>query len=284
MPTAHKPVSLNTHAGLPSPEQGSSTPLTWIRRQLLLVPEAAPLIVLLGLHSLGAPRPLLALVGLAVALYFSTRMALLALGRHALASADFDRAGRLAYAAATLNPASADAQALRGAIFLARGEAALAVDALSRAVALFPPQADLHAALSDALLEHGRPQEARAAAQVALALKPESAAAHLRLATAEERLGAPTEHVEDLLQAGLALPALPAEESALHCALAALLMRQGRLAEARLALTKAEQLLATCPAAQRASLHFYLDELLRLSAEPDSAAHHSSKSAATHGR
>lgn len=274
MPTAQERTPLDARAGHPSPEGLAGAALARIGRQLLLVPEAVLLAALLCLHSVAGPSPLLALLGFAVTLYFGARMALLTLGRRALAAAAYERADRLARAAALLHPASADAQALLGTLLLARGEAEAAVDALARAVALFPLQADLHASLSAALLESGRPQEARASARAALALDPRCAAAHLQLAAAEEQLAAPAEQVEALLRAGLALPARPAEEAALRCALVALLLRQSRASEARLALAGAEGLLAACPAAQRAGLHFYLGELLRLGGDAERARGH----------
>ncbi len=259
--------------------------LDWLGRQLLLVPEAVLLAALLGLHTLRGPSLLLALLGLAVTSYFGARMALLALGRRALAAADYERAERLARLATLMHPASADALALRGAAALSRGDATTAVGAFARATTLFPAQAELHASLGAALLEDGRPQEARAAAQTALALNRRSAAAHLHLAAAEEQLAAAPEQVEALLRAGLALPAAPAEEGALRCALASLLLRQGRLSEARLALAGAESLLAACPAPQRAGLHYYLGELLRLSGDAEGARQHynASESVDPHG-
>lgn len=285
MPTAHERAPAHLRADTLSPEGRPRAALTWLRRQLLLVPEAVLLTALLGLHSLRGPSPLLALLGLAVTVYFGARVALLALGRQALAAAAYERAERLAGAAALMHPASADAQALRGALALARGDATAAVGAFERAAALFPGQPELQASLGAALLEDGRPQEARAAALSALAANRRSPAAHLHLASAEEQLGAAPEHVEALLRAGLALPARPAEEGALRCALAALLLRQSRLAEARLALAGAEGLLVACPAPQRAGLHYYLGELLRLGGDEDGARQHysASESADPHG-
>lgn len=279
MSTAHERAPLTAQAATPPPA-GSRPLQAWLGRQLLLVPEAVLLMLLLSLHITWGPSPLLALTGMVITTYFGARMALLALGRQALAAADYDRADRLAQCATALHPGWADAHALRGATLLARGEAMGAVDALARAVALFPDQAELHATLSAALLEDGRPQEALAAARAALALNPRTATAHLHLATAEEQLDAAPEKVEALLRQGLALPARPAEEGALRCALTALLLRQGRIGEARLALTGAERLLPGCPSPQRAGLHFYLGELLRLGGDTEGARRHFSASEA----
>lgn len=274
MPTAQERTPLDTRAGTPPPDWLPGAALARLGRQLLLVPEAVLLAALLCLHSVAGPSPLPALLGLAVTLYFGARMALLTMGRRALATASYDRADLLARAAALLHPASADAQALVGALLLARGEAAAAVTPLTRAAALFPLQADLHATLSAALVEAGRPHEGRASARAALTLNPRSPTAHLQLAAAEEQLGAPPEQVEAMLQAGLALCPRPAEEAALRCALAALLLPQGRATDAARALAGAEGLLASSPAAQRAGLHFYLGELLRLSDDADGARAH----------
>lgn len=269
-----------THAAEPLRAGLVAAWLAWLGRQLLLVPEAVLLAALLCLHGAFGSSPLLALLGLLITLFFGARMALLAMGRRAAAAADYERALRLAGAAELLYPASADVHALRGAIHLARGEVAAAAAALARAVALFPLQAELHAAMSAALLEDGHPQAARASAQAALALDPRLAAAYLHLAGAEELLGAAPEQVEARLRAGLDLSAPPADEAALRCALAALLIGQGRGAEAQLALAGAEGLLAASPASQRAGLHFYLGELLRLSGDLDGARGHFSASEA----
>lgn len=283
MPTAHERAPLTVQAA--TPPAGPKPPRQpWLGRQLLLVPEAILLTLLLALHITWGPSPLLALTGLVVTLYFGARMGLLAMGRQALAAADYERADRLAHAAAALHPHWADAHALRGATLLARGEAAGAVEALARAIALFPDQAELHATLSAALLEDGRPQEAVAAARAALALNPRTAAAFLHLATAEEQTDAAPEKVEALLRQGLALPTRPAEEAALRCALTALLLRHGRVAEARLALTGADRLLPGCPSPQRAGLHFYLGELLRLGGDAEGARQHYSASEAADPR
>jgi tetratricopeptide (TPR) repeat protein len=255
-----------------------ATPLTWISRQLLLVPEAVLLLALLCLHSaLGAP-PLLALLGLAITGYFALRTALIALGQRALAGADYGRAARLAQAAIAMYPGSADAHSLAGSIHLARGQSEQGAAAFRRAVACYPLQADLYTALSAALLEEGRPQEARDEARRALALEPRSAAAHLHLAGAEEQLGAPNGRVEAVLRSGLACAALPADEATLRCALAALLVGAGRAAEAQLALAGTERLLARCPAPQRAGLHFHLGELLQASGYVEAARSHFSAS------
>jgi tetratricopeptide (TPR) repeat protein len=255
-----------------------AAPLTWISRQLLLVPEAVLLLALLCLHSaLGAP-PLLALLGIAITIYFAARTALIALGQRALAAADYGRAARLARAAIVMYPGSADAHALAGSIHLARGQSEQGVAAFRRAVACYPLQADLYTALSAALLDDGKPQAAREEARRALALEPRSAAAHLHLAGAEEQLGAPVARVEAVLRAGLAYAAPPADEATLRCALAALLVGAGRPAEAQLALAGTERLLASCPAPQRAGLHFHLGELLQASGYIDAARSHFSAS------
>lgn len=271
MPTAQDRLPLESPLGVPAPAAPSGAALARLGRQLLLVPEAVLLAAFLGLHSLLGPSPLLALVGLGVACYFCARMALLTLGRRSLAMAAYDDAEAMVRAALTLYPASADAHALYGAIALARGEAAAARAALARAVVLFPLQADLHATLSAALLQEGHPEEARSAARTALTLDPRSPLAHLHLAGAEEQLGDSPEEVEALLRAGLALPMRPAEEAALRCALVARLLARQNMAAAQAVLAGAETLLANCPAAQRAGLHYYLGELLRLAGNPEGA-------------
>lgn len=257
-----------------TPASLAAAQLTWIGRQLLLVPEAVLLLALLCLHSvLGAPL-LLAIVGLLITGYFLARTSLLMVGRQALAEADYERAGRHAAAAIRLYPGSADAHALAGTVHLARGEALLGSQAFRRAVDCYPLQAELHTALSASLLDAGLPTEARDAARQALIIDPRSAAAHLHLANAEERLGATADTIERLLRDGLTLPAPPADEATLRCSLAAQLLLCGRASEALLTLAGVERLLARCPTPQRAGLHFYLGELLRLSGDTEAARSH----------
>lgn len=263
-----------------------ATPLAWLGRQLLLVPEAVVLLTLLALHRTWGASPLLAGLGLICALIFVLRMSLLALSRRALAAARYVRAGQLVQAALWLYPASADAQALRGAIHLARGEIGQAQQALTRAVELFPLQAELHAALSAALLEAGQPNQARLAAQRALDLDPAVAVAWLHVASAEGQLGAPHTQIERQLRTGLALPSEPADEAALRCALANLLLADKRSDEAQQVLAPVEPLLPRCSVAQQAGLHFYLGELLRMLGKAEQALVHfqASERLDPHGR
>jgi tetratricopeptide (TPR) repeat protein len=254
-----------------------ATQLGWVGRQLLLVPEAVLLLALLCLHSTFGAPPILAALGLVITLYFVARTTLIALGQHAFALADYERALKVTHAAIAMYPGSADAHALAGSIHLARGRSSMGAEAFRRAVACYPLQSDLHAALSAALLDDGRPQEAREEAFRALELDPHSAVAHLHLAGAEEALGAARERVEATLRAGLACAAPAADEATLRCALAALLLEAGRRSEAQLVLVGTERLLARCPAPQRAGLHFHLGELLRAS-DADAARGHFSAS------
>lgn len=165
--------------------------LTNLGRQLLLVPEAAFLLALLCLHAVLGRPPLLALLGLGLALWFVLRMSLLLVARQFLAQGDYARAEGLAQAAHMLYPYSADVHALLGSISLACGEATAAVASLRRAVAYFPAQASLYAALSAALLEAGQPREALAAAHQAVALDPSYGPAQQHLAAANDVLAEP---------------------------------------------------------------------------------------------
>jgi Flp pilus assembly protein TadD len=76
-----------------------------------------------------------------------------------------------------------------GKNYLDRAEAARAVEAFTRAVALTPRSADAQLNLASALLLRGQPQPAILAAQAALALEEHSAAAHYLMACAALRLG-----------------------------------------------------------------------------------------------
>jgi tetratricopeptide (TPR) repeat protein len=252
--------------------------LSWLGRQLLLVPEAVLLLVLLCLHARLGPTP--ALVGLGVGLvgWFLLRVALIYAARQSVNSARYGRAAGLARAALWLYPLSSDVHALLGTVYLGQGRPGAAAVALARAVRYYPLQASLHAALSAALLEDGQPQAALAEAAAALQIDPSYAPAYLHQASAEELLEAPADLVERRLRTGLEQPADPADEAALRCALARVLLRRGNLDAARLALARIERLLPASPAPQRAELHYQLGEILRLSGDPDAARTHFSAS------
>lgn len=265
---------------------GFAANLARLGRQLLLVPEAVLLLGLLCLHAASGAPPILALLGLGLISWFSIRMGLLFASRRAVANADYERAARLAGVAIWLNPWSADSYALLGAIHLARGQAEAAAEALRRAIAYYPFEAGLHTALSAALLEAGQAQEALAEARLAIGLNTACAPAYLHLAEASGQLGASLDDIEHHLRAGLEQPATPADAAALRCALAALLLGNGRSSAARLALRGAEDLLGRCPAPQRAGLHYQIGDLLRQTGDAEAARSHFSASAALdpHGR
>jgi hypothetical protein len=248
--------------------------LKWVRHQALLVPEAIVLLLVLSLHiTFGGPL-LTALLGLGVIIWFVCRGALLLLAKQAFDAAYYRRAARLSTFALMLYPFSADALALRSSICLARDQAAEAERMLRRAIACCPDLATLHAALSGVLLETGHPAEALWEAHHALLLAPECALAHLHLAQAEKQLGASLETVEQGLRAGLRMQLDAADEAALRCALAALLLEQNRLPEAQLVLAGIEALLEDCSAPQRAGLHYHLGDLQRALGNADSARNH----------
>jgi hypothetical protein len=271
---------MTTNSRLASALHVPAVQLAVLGRQLLLVPEAPLLLALLCIHfALGSP-PALALLGLAVAAGFGARMGLLKVARQALDGGDYEQAERLTSAALSIYPYSADAQALLGTIRLASGDAAGATVALRRAISYYPAQSGLHAALAAALLDSGELRAALATARLALALDPGCAQAYLHLAAADAALGAEPEVVEAHLRSGLSRSAQPADEAALRCALAGQLIALGREAEARLAIAGAEALLSSCPATQRAGLHYHIGDLLRLSGDDEGARGHFSASAA----
>jgi tetratricopeptide (TPR) repeat protein len=244
----------------------------------MLVPEAVLLMTLLCLHAALGASPLLALLGVGLVCWFMLRMGLLYAARRALERAEYERAARLAWLALACYPLSADAHALLGGLHQANGRFSAAAVSLGRAVRYYPLEAGLRAALSAALLDDGRPREALDEAGAATMLDPTCAVAYLYQANAEEQLGAPAELVERHLRGGLDQPAAPADEAALRCALAALLLRQGRAAEARLMLAGAERLLACSSAAQRAGLHYCIGDLLRQIGDSEAARSHFSAS------
>ncbi|WP_129631265.1 tetratricopeptide repeat protein [Candidatus Oscillochloris fontis] len=256
---------------------GASWPangLAWIGRQLLLVPEAILFVTLLCMHSLYGPNPLLAFLGIMLMFWFLLRIGLLALARRAVDAAHYQRGLQLAQIALRLYPLSADAHALLGSIYLGMGKPSAAISALRQAVRYYPLQAGLYVALSAALLEDEQPQAALEAASLALRLDPRYAPAYLHHASASEALRNNPILIESYLRHGLAHPATPADEAALRCALARVLLHQGHMSEARHMLEHAETLLPASPTPQRAELHFQIGEILRMSGQPDAARDH----------
>ncbi|NNJ09881.1 tetratricopeptide repeat protein [Chloroflexales bacterium ZM16-3] len=252
--------------------------LSWIGRQLLLVPEAVILLMLLCLNAALGPAPMLAVGGIGIVLWFIARVALLYGGKLAVESGRYGRAETMAQIALRLYPLSADAHALLGTVYLSHGKADAAIRALARAVRYYPLEASLHAALSAALLEGERLHEALISAGTALLLDPTCAPAYLSHASAEEQLDAPPELVERHLRAGLEQPAAPADEAALCCALARVLIRRGYVDKAQIALARAELLLPKSQLPQRAGLHYQIGEALRLTGDSEAAHAHFSAS------
>lgn len=260
--------------------------IIWIRQQLLLVPEAILLLALICLHLTLDGSVFTTLAGLTIVTWFGCRMALILSTRRALHQARYARAERLVRLALWFYPYSADALALRGAILMAQGRMAEAEPALCQAIAFYPGQATLHVARSGVLLELDRGAEAYCEAMRAILLDPGCAAAYLHLAHAAQQIGEPDEVIETHLRMGLRATPDPADEAALRCTLAAFLVDQHRLAEARLALAGIEALLARCAVPQRAGLHYYLGELRRMVGDTETAHHHFRLSEALdpHGR
>lgn len=265
-------MSSQAHKSWPTLPTGQ--PFNWLGKQLLLVPEAVLLLVVLLFHVLLGGSLLTALLGLALVLYLVLRLSLLGMARQAVTTACYARAEQVLAWLLRLYPYSADAYALQGATLLARGQSEAAIMAFQRAIALFPAHPELHATLSAALLDTGLFHEARLAATQALELDPRSASAYLQLAGIEEQLGKPVATIEMLLRSGLAVHPAPPDEAALRCALIGLLLNQQRSQEARQMLTMIEPLLPDCPAPQRADIHFYLGTLLNALDAPEQARLH----------
>ncbi len=258
----------------------------WIRRQVLLVPEAILLLTLICLHVTLDGPVFTTLLSPTIAAWFGCRTALILSARRALQHTRYARAERLVQLALWLYPYSADAMALRGAILMAQGRMAEAEFALCQAIAFYPGQATLHVARSGALLEMDRGAEAYCEATRALLLDPGCAAAYLHLAQAAQQMGEPDEVIETHLRMGLRVTPTPTDEAALRCTLAAFLVDQHRPAEARLTLAGIEVLLARCAAPQQAGLHYYLGELRHTVGDTEAAHHHFRLSEALdpHGR
>ncbi|MBX0327796.1 tetratricopeptide repeat protein [Oscillochloris sp. ZM17-4] len=257
-----------------TPLSWPATRLSWIGRQLLLVPEAVLLLTLLCLHATLGPSPALVALGMGMVLWFATRVGLLYAAKRSVDSGRYGRAEVMAKIAGRLYPLSADAHALLGTVYLRQGDPGASALALTRAVRYYPFQAELHAALSAALLAGGRAHDALMSATTALMIDPGCAPAYLSQASAEDLLDAPPELIERHLRAGLEQRAAPADEAALRCALAHVLVRRGDADEARRALASAERLLPKSQLAQRAELHYQIGEILRIIGDSDAARAH----------
>ncbi len=257
-----------------------------IGRQLLLVPEALFLLLVLCLHMGPGIPPVTTLPALGLIGWFVTRFLLICMARRALDQARYLGAARLIRVALWLYPYSADARALQGMIALAQGDAETAVAELRQAIMFYPGHAGLHATRSGALLEVGQTVEACWEAMHALALDPNCAPAYLHLANGGQALGAPRALIEAHLRRGLQAATAPIDEAALCCTLAALLLEAERSVEAQLVLVGIEGLLVHGSVPQQAALHYYLGELRRTIGDSDGARDHFSVSETLdpHGR
>lgn len=240
-------------------------------RRAVLVPEAGLLIVLLVCHVLLGAPPLTALLGLLLIGWFLGRSLLLLLAQYYLDSANYERAMRLAMQALRMYPFSADTSTLLGNIEMARNRAWAAEAAWRKALRLDPQRAAVYAALSSVLLELEQADEARVAAERALELDPQQAAAYLHLANALTVLGEAPERLEAVLRAGMAVERSAVDALALRCALAYVLLDDGRRSEARLALQGSADLIQHCPLSQRAGLYYHLGALQQMLGDTEQA-------------
>jgi tetratricopeptide (TPR) repeat protein len=231
-------------------------------RKLLLVPEAVAIIGLTGVALMGKGGTAAGLAIAGLTCYFVIRVAAMYLAQAALASARYREAASLAGLAHAMHPWSADALALRGVIALTTGSVGAAIEMLRAAIQLAPDHGAAYTTLSGALLAIGRISAARIAAQQAIALNPNNAIAHLYLAESELSGGASPLIVEDIMRHGLTLAQRPDDQAAFRCALAALLLDQGRSAESALALSGIERILDACVPTSRNRLRLRYGELL----------------------
>lgn len=247
--------------------------IQWLGRWLLLVPEAALVVLVLLLYAATNAAQPVAIVAAGLVTIFVVRTLALYTARLALNASRYHDADVLLKLALALYPWSADGLAMRGTLALARGEAVAAEQALQQAVRMLP-QPSFYTALSSALLALGRPVEAANAARRALNLNPEYAQAYLYLAEAEGASGGTNQAVEARLRAGVRIAAGPEAQAALQCALAAHLLANQRFAEASLALHSAEALLPKCPGMRQAELRYLLGELLVSQGQLERAREH----------
>lgn len=250
--------------------QSSSTTLlqriqrraTRLGQRLLLVPEAV-LIIGLMIPVLNGDQSIWPGVVLTfLTIWFVARVGAMYQAQQALLSARHHEAALLARLAHGMHPWSADALALRGVIAAAGGSFDDALTLLRRSLLLSPDSSAAYATISGVLLALGRPSAARLAAQTALALDPSCAVAFLYLADSQRHEGASMLEVEDTVRSGLAVTRRSEDEAALRCALAAVLMAEGRSAEASLTLAGMERLLASCPPPSQGRLRLRYGELL----------------------
>ena len=223
---------------------------------LALVPEAILLLTFLGFyHAFGNIQ--FALLTSVIILLFIVRITALYLAQIAYTHNRPHDAQILLQIALALYPWSADALALRGLIALTLNDASSAKSDLAQAIRLLPTQSNFYIAYSTALLSLYQLGAASEAARQALAINPANAQAFLCLAEAEQANG----RVEEYLRAGLDLAHTAELKATFHCAIAGHLLSVRRLAEASLALRKAESLIDQCPSSQRVALQAIVCEL-----------------------
>jgi tetratricopeptide (TPR) repeat protein len=255
------------------------TSIVRVGRQVLLVPEAIVLVLLIGLYYSHAAHLSLAILALCVTIWFALRMGLLMTARGAFDAGHYARAEALAYWAVSLYPYSADALTILGAAQLADGQVGPAIANLQRATLYYPGHAGMYTALATGLLAADRTEAARTTAEQALILDPTYGPAYVPLAEAETRLGASDATIEALLRRGLELPLPPGDAAALHCALAGYLVRREAADEAHTRIKVATALLADAPVILRAGIHFQLGEVWRTLGDVETARIHFAASA-----
>lgn len=249
---------------IPTPPTRSRWNSWWrlIGERILLIPEAVGIAGLMLASTQLSQEGVLALAVGFLTGWMALRIGLLYLTQRLLELERFteaERCGRIAY---LMYPWSADALALRGVVALSMGAYDDAVVFLRRALALYPHAAATQTALSGALLMLGRLAAARMAAQAAIVLDPQRAVAYLYLAEIEQIEGRGALEVEDTLRHGIATAQSADDQAALRCALAGLLVSQGRAAETALVLAGIEPLIAACPPAAQRRLRMRYGELL----------------------
>lgn len=252
---------MRQHLRMFAPFRTLADAMSWFGRWLLLIPEAALLIVMLALYLALDNAPIVGLAATGLVVLFLIRTLALHLGRIAIEAGHYRDANALLRVAMWLYPWSADAQALRGVFELACGDASAAEISLKRAIEFMPGQAGFYTALSSAQLDLGRPQEALRSAQQALRINEHDAQPYLYLAEAEQACGATDQVVEEWLREGLTLAQQPELAAALQCALAGHLLNTRRFAEASLMLNAAEALVMRCATLRQAELRYHLGAL-----------------------
>lgn len=229
-------------------------PTVW--EQLLLIPEAPILLVLLLIGYVYDYPPLIGGLVALVIIVFVARCLFMAYSIYYLRQAEYNQAARYARLARGINPWSADALALQAFGLVARGDHEAAEPLLRGATRLAPTNLPIHSVLAEVLLKQGSLSEGQTHATLA---GSQYATQHLTWLALEAN--------QDLVKANQLLNMVDVDHL-MPCMAAPLLVLQseaelarGALQASRIRRAELLRLIPACTIPQQAELWYHLGRL-----------------------